>query len=138
MSAATEPVRPPQPRRASAEDTAAWLDALADGRCTPEAFLDAMGEQSLGDRDENWEVLSLLDQYYRRGKLNSEVFHSLRSHLEDAALSRRNDPPSHTAPAVEQHTSPATARPGNAPPPMRPAVREVNVGDLLRNRYRVC
>jgi serine/threonine protein kinase len=138
MSAATGPVRPPQPRRATAEDTVAWLDALADGRCTPEAFLDATGGQSLGDREENWEVLSLLDQYYRRGKLDPEVFHSLRSHLEDAALSRGNDPASHTAPAAESHTSPATARPGNAPPPLRPAVREVNVGDLLRNRYRVC
>jgi serine/threonine protein kinase len=138
MSAATEPVRPPQPRRASAEAAAAWLDALADGKCTPEAFLDAMNEQSLGDREENWEVLSLLDQYYRRGKLNPQVFHSVRSHLEDAALSRGNDPASHTAPAAEQHTSPATARPGKAPDPLRPAVREVNIGDLLRNRYRVC
>jgi serine/threonine protein kinase len=138
MSAATEPVRPPQPRRATAEATAAWLDALADGKCTPEAFLDAMGEQSLGDREEDWEVLSLLDQYYRRGKLNPQVFRSLRSHLEDAALSRGNDPASHTAPAVEAHTSPATEHPGKAPPPLRPAVREVNIGDLLRNRYRVC
>jgi serine/threonine protein kinase len=138
MSAATEPVRPPQPRRATAEATAAWLDALADGKCTPEAFLAAMGEQSLGDKEENWEVLSLLDQYYRRGKLIPEVFHSLRSHFEDAALSRGNNPASRTAPAIEPHTSPATARPSNAPPPMRPAVREVNIGDLLRNRYRVC
>jgi serine/threonine protein kinase len=137
MSAATEPVRPPQPRRATAENTVAWLDALADGKCTPEAFLDAMGEHSLGDRDENWEVLSLLDQYYRRGKLNPEVFRSLRSHLEDAALSRGKDPASGAAPAVEPHTSPATARPGKEPP-LRPAVREVNIGDLLRNRYRVC
>src|SRR5579863_1330066 len=138
MSAATEPVRPPQPRRATAESTAAWLDALADGKCTPEAFLDAMGGHSLGDREENWEVLSLLDQYYRRGKLNPEVFHSLRAHLEDAALSRGKAPASGTTPAVEPHTSPATARPGKEPPELRPAVREVNIGDLLRNRYRVC
>jgi len=138
MSAATEPVRPPQPRRATAESTAAWLDALADGKCTPEAFLDAMGGHSLGDREENWEVLSLLDQYYRRGKLNSEIFHSLRSHLEDAALSRGKDTASGAAPKVEPHTSPATAPPGKEPPVLRPAVREVNIGDLLRNRYRVC
>jgi eukaryotic-like serine/threonine-protein kinase len=138
MSAATEPVRPPQPRRASGEATVEWLDALADGKCTPEEFLDAMGVQSLGDREEDWEVLSLLDQYYRRGRLNPQLFRSLRSHLEDAALSRGNDPASRTAPAGESHTSPATARPGKAPPPVRPAVREVNIGALLRNRYRVC
>jgi serine/threonine protein kinase len=138
MSAATEPVRPPQPRRASAEATAVWLDALADGKCTPEGFLDAMGTQSLGDREEDWEVLSLLDQYYRRGRLNPEVFRSVRSHLEDAALSRGNDPASRTAPAGESHTSPATARPDKVPPLVRPAVREVNIGALLRNRYRVC
>jgi serine/threonine protein kinase len=138
MSAATEPVRPPQPPRTSAKAAAAWLDALADGKCTPEGFLDAMGAQSLGDTEEDWEVLSLLDQYHRRGRLNSEVFRSVRSHLEDAAVSRGNDPASCTAPAHESHTSPATARAGKGPPLVRPAVREVNIGTLLRNRYRVC
>lgn len=141
MSAATEPVRPQQPQqpqKAGEAAVLAWLDALADGNCTPESFLDAMGEQKLGDRDEDWEVLSLLDQYYRRGKLNPQVFRSLRSHLEGALLARGNDPASCTAPAVESHTSPAAALSGEAPSILRPAVRKVNIGDLLRNRYRVC
>jgi hypothetical protein len=136
MSAATEPVRPPQPRN-SEEAALAWLDALADGKCTSEAFLDAMCEQSLGDRDEDWEVLSLLDQYYRRGRLDPEVFRSLRSQLEGTAIARGKNWPSRTAPAGESRTSPAAASPHTEPPVLRPAVREVNVGDLLRNRYRV-
>ena len=136
MSAATEPVRPPQPRN-SEEAALAWLDALADGKCTSEAFLDAMCEQSLGDRDEDWEVLSLLDQYYRRGRLDPEVFRSLRSQLEGTAIARGKNWPSRTAPAGESKTSPAAPSPRTEPPVLRPAVREVNVGDLLRNRYRV-
>ncbi|MGC1524244.1 MAG: protein kinase [Steroidobacteraceae bacterium] len=60
---------------------------------------------------------------------------------EEAALIMLDalaDGDSRTAPVVESHTSPATARPGEAPSILRPAVREVNIGDLLRNRYRVC
>src|SRR5271163_4167864 len=85
MSVGTEPAR--RAPAASGEDaTLAWLDALAGGTCTPEAFLSAMQEQFEEDRDEGWEVLSLLDQYYRRGKIKAEVFHSIKSSLEGMLL----------------------------------------------------
>src|SRR5271163_726155 len=85
MSVGTEPAR--RAPAASGEDaTLAWLDALAGGTCTPEAFLSAMQEQFEEDRDEGWEVLSLLDQYYRRGKIKPELFHSLKSRLEGLVL----------------------------------------------------
>src|SRR5713226_6197797 len=105
MSAGTEPAGWPQPRTSSEDATHAWLDALAGGICTPETFLGAMREQFQGDRDDGWEVLSLLDQYYRRGKIKAELFHSLKSRLEGSALG-------------DQEVIP-DARP-NAPPPVPP------------------
>src|SRR5579859_1878984 len=68
-----------------------WLDALADGICTPEAFLSAMQEQAQGDSDGSWEILSLLDQYYRRGRIKAELFQTVKSRLEDSALNGGQD-----------------------------------------------
>ena len=93
MTAQTEPASWPQPRAGSEGEGAAlvWLDALAGGICTPEVFLTAMQEQFQGDREKSWEVLSLLDQYYRRGKIKAELFHTLKSRLEGAALGGDKD-----------------------------------------------
>ncbi len=63
-----------------------WLDALANGHCTPETFLDAMRSQIRTDREDGWEVLSLLDQYYRRGRIKPEIFQTLKSRLENSVL----------------------------------------------------
>jgi len=173
MSVGTEPARWPQPRTGSEDATLAWLDALAGGICTPEAFLVAMSEQTQGKQDEGWEVLSLLDQYYRRGKIKGEVFHALKTRLEGAALNKDKDTPKAgparnkdrdtpkdaatvppvlpvrphlstavTVPAGETRPSPAgepRTVPGAAAAkavPRRPA-REITVGDVLRNRYKV-
>lgn len=86
MNARTEPASWPQPRTAIEDVAVAWLDALAGGICTPEAFLNAMQDQFQADRDKGWGILSLLDQYYRRGKIKAELFHALKSRLEGAAL----------------------------------------------------
>ena len=179
MSVGTEPARWPQPRTGSEDATLAWLDALAGGICTPEAFLVAMSEQTQGKQDEGWEVLSLLDQYYRRGKIKGEVFHALKTRLEGAALNKDKDAPKAgaalnkdkdtpkegavlnkdkpkaaatpvlphpstavTVPAGETRTSPAgesrtVPAPASAKAVPRRAVREITVGDVLRNRYKV-
>jgi serine/threonine protein kinase len=122
-----------------------WLDALAGGMCTAEAFLSAMHDQFQEGRDEGWEVLSLLDQYYRRGKIKAELFHTLKSRLEGSALNGDED----AAASVRPHTStttvtaPTATPPKKASPALRPAVqevrkvREVAIGDVLRGRYRV-
>ena len=107
MSVGTEPARWPQPHTGSEDATLAWLDALAGGICSPEAFLEAMRQQSQGKQDEGWEVLSLLDQYYRRGKIKAEVFHTLKTHLEGAAL----DSDKETAANVRPHSSTAVTAP---------------------------
>src|SRR6202035_157933 len=86
MTAQIEPATWPQPRTGSEGAALVWLDALASGICTPEAFLNAVHDQFQGDGDEGWGILSLLDQYYRRGKIKAELFHTLKARLESSAL----------------------------------------------------
>ena len=153
MSAGTEPARWSEPRAGSQGATLAWLDALSSGACTPEAFLSAMRDQFQGDSEEGWEVLSLLDQYYRRGKIRAELFQTLKTRLESSALMIDEDmaarqrssapaqrkvtpvarPPLREAPAGAIREAAAAASREAA----SGAAREVSVGDVLRNRYRV-
>ena len=83
-----------------------WLDAVSSGICTPEVFYRAMHDQHQGNPEENWEVLSLLDQYYRRGKIKPELFQTLKMHLEAEVMGDRAPP----KPAVRVPT-PAAAAP---------------------------
>jgi serine/threonine protein kinase len=161
VNARTESAGSIQPRSGTGFAPLVWLDALAGGTCTAEAFLKAVHEQAQGSSDESWEVLSLLDQYYRRGKIKAELFHTLKSHLEGLALNG-NEPtaarptavPSRavsargvtqTVPAIVTSasvTAPAATPPKKASPASRPAARdvrgEVAIGDVLRGRYRIC
>jgi hypothetical protein len=148
MSAGTEPARWSQPLAGSQGATAAWLDALSSGACTPEAFLSAMRDQFQGDSEEGWEVLSLLDQYYRRGKIKAELFQTLKTRLESSALMVDEDMaarvrPGVAAPRKEKKVAPVPrpavreAPAGTVRDAAVGAVREVAVGDMLRNRYRV-
>jgi serine/threonine protein kinase len=115
--------------------TLVWLDALAGGLCTPEAFLDAMREHFRGDPDEGWEVLSLLDQYYRRGKIKPEIFQTVKSQLEGSALNADEEPAAAKPAPVRPVAAAAPAQPAVREP--RPAAREVSIGDVLRNRYKL-
>ena len=119
MTVGTEPARWPQPRTGSEDATLAWLDALAGGICTPEAFLVAMREQSQGKQDEGWEVLSLLDQYYRRGRIKGEVFHALKTRLEGAAINEAREAPK--SENVEAPRGAADVRPGSPTAEQLPA-----------------
>ncbi|HWY94822.1 MAG TPA: protein kinase [Steroidobacteraceae bacterium] len=107
MIARTESTSSIQPRSGTEGAALVWLDALAGGLCTPEAFLNAVHEQAQADPEESWEVLSLLDQYYRRGKIKAELFHSLKSRLEGSAFDANQE----AAPAARPHA------PTPVPPP---------------------
>src|ERR1700680_281411 len=134
MSAGTEPARWSEPRAGSQGATLTWLDALSSGACTPEAFLSAMRDQFQGDSEEGWEVLSLLDQYYRRGKIKAELFQTLKTRLESSALMVDEDA---VARARARGVRDAAPRDAAARDPAAAGAREVAVGDVLRNRYRV-
>src|SRR5258708_768015 len=69
-----------------------WLDALAIGACDEAAFLQYMRKRFASDADGNWEVLSQLDQYYRRGRIKTEVFHTIKKAWAESALGGRPIP----------------------------------------------
>jgi serine/threonine protein kinase len=63
-----------------------WLDALAGGSCDAAAFLRAMQNRFGADTDGTWEVLSQLDQYYRRGRIETEAFRKIKTALAESVL----------------------------------------------------
>jgi serine/threonine protein kinase len=76
----------PPPRSGGEHAIREWLDALAAGRCSPDEFFVEMRERFDGDSNRSWEALSLLDQYYRRGKIRADVFRAVKSRLEGSAI----------------------------------------------------
>jgi len=142
-----------------AEDSAikTWLDALASGACDQAAFLLYMQERFESDPDGNWEVLSQLDQYYRRGRLKAEVFHSVKRALAESALGGRNsratreiagkrevpmvpEIPVARDVAIPQHnvrTEPRDAHPRREETRSVDAAGELKPGSVLRRRYRI-
>ena len=63
-----------------------WLDALASGSCDAAAFLRAMQNRFGADPEGTWEVLSQLDQYYRRGRIETEAFRKIKTALAESVL----------------------------------------------------
>ena len=54
-----------------------WLDELADGECDQEELIDGVHEEIDSNPDAGWELLALIDQYYRRHRIGAEDFRSL-------------------------------------------------------------
>jgi len=81
---------PPESTATRTEDafdlTEDWLEALARGTCDEAEFLRAVQMLTQKSPDAGWESLSLLDQYYRRGKIKPEVFHSVKGRLASQLL----------------------------------------------------
>jgi serine/threonine protein kinase len=167
MSSVTRPVVVQQPEMADEDAIKAWLDELANGDCDPAEFLQLVQERFESESDASWEVLSQLDQYYRRGKIKSDVFHAVKTALAESALGADgattdreyhepaqaislraaedlSPPQTTTAPAEEP--APDAGRelkPGSvlrAAPAEEPAPyagRELKSGSVLRGRYRI-
>ncbi len=109
-----------------------WLDVLSSGAGDQNAFLREMRDLFREDPEAPWEMLSQLDQYYRRKKIGLDLFQSLKSHIQSAALGMDKNP---EIPVLEEV---ARAPPGAAS--ARPAGAgkgTVAVGDVLRGRYRL-
>ncbi|HSZ09275.1 MAG TPA: protein kinase [Steroidobacteraceae bacterium] len=118
-----------------------WLDALAGGACNEAAFLRWVQERFASDTEGGWEVLSQLDQYYRRGRIKAEVFQAVKVALAESALGAGH---SLGIPVVGNGASPrSAARAEPDPPPRREevqpqdAVLELKPGSVLRRRYRI-
>jgi len=150
MSAVNQPVGWQPPRMGGEHATREWLDALANGSCDQDTFLHAMQQQLRADPDGSWEVLSLLDQYYRRGKIKPVAFLAIKSSLEGAALGANEDTPAGaqlpssaivTAPVTPPHETARASATAPSPAPAaadsRAAARDLGPDDVLRGRYRI-
>ena len=100
-----------------------WLDSLANGSCDAEAFVRAMQNRFAADPDGTWEVLSQLDQYYRRGRIQSETFKKIKTSLAESVLGRSFGSPAADNAAVRAAPPPRDT----AVAPEVPAAREVPV-----------
>ena len=154
MNPVTQPVGVQPPRQGDEGFIKDWLDGLAGGSCTSTAFLHTMRERFHANPDGNWEVLSQLDQYYRRGKIKADIFLSVKSAL---AASPLGSPQSalvlESAPVPAAKTDVPAARDAVSIPvvaPVEPEIgparpepapgmvdRELVAGSVLRDRYRI-
>lgn len=122
MSASTGPTLGQASPKDEPRTARQWLEAVSSGGCDQDSFLQGVAALVRGSEDEAWEVLSLLDQYYRRGKLQPEVFRTLKAHVDRLALAavpgqaaRMRLAPA-PAPSPTPPTAPPTASPTASPP----------------------
>ena len=81
----------PEHPAAVAADAEALLDALAANRLTPDGFVDRVLECEVDDPEVAWEVLALLDQYFRRKRIDKDTFVGLKARLQRHSLGARGD-----------------------------------------------
>jgi Protein kinase domain len=113
------------------------LDLLASGGCDQTAFLQSMQQRFQFSPDATWEVLSQLDQYYRRGKIKPEVFQAIKTALAESALGQRSDVASRLAAPATLGGARPRAKESPAPAPAPAAAPRLKPGDKLRDRYRI-
>jgi serine/threonine protein kinase len=96
----------------------AWLDALATGACDEQAFFNAVQKLARKSIEAGWDSLSLVDQYYRRGRLSPELFNSLRARLGSQLVGQGTDPDkSVPLPQLDENAGEESVP---TPPPPRP------------------
>ena len=118
------PVAPPPRRDVDREVVQAWLDALSTGACDEEQFLEAVEKLAAHSAEAGWDALSLLDQYYRLGKIPAEVFSSLKSSLSGQLLGARSNDEELSVPLPQRaEPEPAAAARASAPAPVAPVPR---------------
>ena len=86
MSATTEQNLWTAPQQMAPRTPRDWLDALSKGTCDPDTFSRAMTDYFQSAPDGSWEVVSLLDQYHRLGKIESALFQRLTSEFQSVAF----------------------------------------------------
>jgi serine/threonine protein kinase len=100
----------------------AWLDALATGACDEQAFLNAVQKLARKSAEAGWDSLSLVDQYYRRGRLAPELFNSLRARLGSQLVGQSEDPEmSVPLPQRDENPTEEYSVPTAPPPRSQPA-----------------
>jgi serine/threonine protein kinase len=99
------------------------------------------------DPDGTFEVLSQLDQYYRRGRIDTETFKKIKTSLAEMVLGIGTTPPAAEAPGARdipvanEIVAPARAEQTDAHSRLdtqsSDSVGEPKIGRVLRRRYRI-
>lgn len=114
----TQPVNkqshPPGKNRSAQQ----WLDALSLGDCDQETFFRGVADLLPGSPDAGWDLLALVDQYYRRGKISAETFGALKAHLSGVLLGNG---------WAEDVSIPVLRMQGEPPPPIASPTRPVSI-----------
>jgi serine/threonine protein kinase len=114
-----------------------WLDALANGSCDAPSFLQAMQNRFSAAPDGTWEVLSQLDQYYRRGRIETETFKTIKKALAESVLGLGIMAAADDA-RVRAAPPPETPMPRDPPAPRdTPAARDVPVARDIVSPSRI-
>ncbi len=143
MNATTKPTLRNAPQQLPLRTPREWLDALSKGACDPDTFSRAMTEYFQSAPDGSWEVISLLDQYHRLGKIESTLFQRLTSQFQSVALGADMTGAWRAPPPVTQDKTPAAPATEHASVaivdlrnPLSAQVRPI-ADQLLRGRYRL-
>ncbi len=153
MNASTETTDWRSERGKALSVTRDWVAGLSHGNGDAAALIDSIDALIRGDPEAAWDVLSVVDQTYRLGKIESAAFQMIKTHLVRFALgadrehARRPRVPV-LQPAADRRlnlTVPVAADP--SPPPVTAAMQDapdrgaaesdLAVGDVLRGRYRI-
>jgi len=135
MSSVTEPVarasRVAEVARGAEASRGAveWLDALAGGACDQAQFFLGVGDLLQRAPDSGWELLGLVDQYFRRGKISAHLFGSIKTRLQ-GLLVGRGDSDEVDIPAPQMQDEPP--RSDGAPPA---AAISLNIPALEREPF---
>lgn len=78
--------RPHEPALLMGYDLQQRLDAFVGGECNLDVFVQELSVLCDAKPDSAWDVLSLVDQYYRRGRLSPDVFRTIKSRVERHVL----------------------------------------------------
>jgi eukaryotic-like serine/threonine-protein kinase len=166
MNPGTRPAGIQPPDVADESSIKSWLEALANGSCDAEAFLRAMQTKFAADPDGTWEVLSQLDQYYRRGRIEADTFKKIKTLLAESVLGLgfgspaadnpamraapppRDTPPARDAPLAREvpvardivasaRVEQTDAHPRREETQSSDVIGELKAGGVLRRRYRI-
>lgn len=165
MNSVTEPVAKAARHSGTPRSANEWLDALSSGACDQAQFFQGVADLLQRAPDAGWELLGLVDQYFRRGKISSQAFGTVKTHLQGLMVGKGDGeelsdpmPRMQGEPAARAATPPpiavtlarharagAAARmqasgPHGAAEPAGPEAGTEHLlapGDLLRGRYLV-
>lgn len=82
------------------------LDAFVSGECSLGVFLEELFGLCDARPESAWEVLSLIDQYYRREKLSADLFRTIKNRIEQRVLGVPDSDTIHELPESPRATEP--------------------------------